>query len=131
MGELHLEVYVERMKREYNVDCITGRPQVAYREQPTQRIDFTYTHKKQTGGAGQFARISGFMEPMEKDPETGKDTEFENLVMGGNIPTSYIPAVEKVRIINASKISFTTLPYFCSSRVSSNHSKKACSAEVP
>ena len=102
MGELHLEVYVERMKREYNVDCVTGRPQVAYREQPTQRVDFTYTHKKQTGGAGQFARITGFMEPMETDPETGKDTDFENLVMGGNIPSSYIPAVEKVYSIGTS-----------------------------
>lgn len=95
MGELHLEVYVERMKREYNVECITGRPQVAYRETPTQKTEFTYTHRKQTGGAGQFARISGFIEPMDRDPETGKDCEFENVVMGGNIPEQFIPGIEK------------------------------------
>lgn len=96
MGELHLEVYVERMKREYNVECTTGRPRVAYRETLTQKVEFTYTHKKQTGGAGQFARITGFIEPMERDPETGKDVEFENVVMSGNIPNNYIPAIEKV-----------------------------------
>ena len=97
MGELHLEVYVERMKREYNVPCTTGRPQVAYRETPTKKVDFTFTHKKQTGGAGQFARITGCFEPMERDPETGKDVEFDNVVMSGNVPSNYIPAVEKVR----------------------------------
>ena len=96
MGELHLEVYVERMKREYGVACTTGKPQVAYREMPTKKAEFTFTHKKQTGGAGQFARISGYFEPMEKDPETGKDVEFENVVMSGNVPSNYIPAVEKV-----------------------------------
>lgn len=95
MGELHLEVYVERMRREYNVECTTGRPQVAYRERPTQRCEFAYTHKKQSGGAGQFARISGFVEPMEKDPDTGKEVEFENVVMSGNIPEQYIPGIEK------------------------------------
>lgn len=95
MGELHLEVYVERMKREYNVNCTTGKPQVAYREQPTQKCEFTYTHRKQSGGAGQFARITGYIEPMEADPETGKDVEFENVVMSGNIPEQYIPGVEK------------------------------------
>lgn len=98
MGELHLEVYVERMKREYNVECTTGKPQVAYRETITQQTEFTYTHKKQSGGAGQYARISGYVEPMEKNEETGKEVEFENVVMGGNIPNSFIPAVEKVRI---------------------------------
>ncbi|KAL5500903.1 MEF1 [Sanghuangporus vaninii] len=95
MGELHLEVYVERMKREYNVECVTGRPQVAYRETPTQRADFTYTHKKQTGGAGQFARITAYIEPMERDPETGSEREFENVVMSGNVPEQFIPGVEK------------------------------------
>ena len=98
MGELHLEIYVERMKREYNVECTTGKPRVAFRETLTQRADFFYTHKKQTGGAGQYARVIGFLEPMEMDPETGKDTEFVNQVMGGNIPSNYIPACEKVRI---------------------------------
>ncbi|KAI0052802.1 elongation factor G mitochondrial [Auriscalpium vulgare] len=95
MGELHLEIYVERMKREYNVACSTGRPRVAFRETVTERADFAYTHKKQTGGAGQYARVIGYVEPMEPDAETGKDTAFENFVMGGNIPTNYIPAVEK------------------------------------
>ncbi|TDL23373.1 elongation factor G, mitochondrial [Rickenella mellea] len=95
MGELHLEVYVERMRREYNVDCTTGKPQVAYREAVTEKVEFLYTHKKQTGGAGQFARIAGFFEPMEMDPETGKEVEFENVIMGGNIPSNYIPAIEK------------------------------------
>ncbi|RXW17144.1 hypothetical protein EST38_g8711 [Candolleomyces aberdarensis] len=95
MGELHLEIYVERMRREYNVDCITGKPRVAFRETVTQRAEFSFTHKKQTGGAGQYAKVMGFIEPMEVDPETGKDIAFENLVMGGNIPTNFIPAVER------------------------------------
>ncbi|EIN04528.1 elongation factor G mitochondrial [Punctularia strigosozonata HHB-11173 SS5] len=95
MGELHLEIYVERMKREYNVECTTGRPRVAFRETIGQRADFSYTHKKQTGGAGQFARVIGFIEPMERDEETGKDVEFENVVMSGNIPHNYIPGCEK------------------------------------
>ncbi|KDQ22629.1 hypothetical protein PLEOSDRAFT_1079870 [Pleurotus ostreatus PC15] len=95
MGELHLEIYVERMRREYNVDCTTGKPRVAFRETITQRADFSYTHKKQTGGAGQFAKIMGYIEPMEPDPETGKDVAFESVVMGGSVPTNFIPAVEK------------------------------------
>lgn len=98
MGELHLEIYVERMRREYNVECTTGKPKVAFRETIAQRADFQYTHKKQTGGAGQYARVIGYVEPMEKDEESGKDTGFENLVMGGNIPTNYIPAVERVSV---------------------------------
>jgi elongation factor G len=96
MGELHLEIYVERMRREYNVDCITGKPRVAFRETITKRAGFIYTHKKQTGGAGQYAKIEGFMEPMEMDSETGKDVAFESQIMGGSIPTNYIPAIEKV-----------------------------------
>lgn len=96
MGELHLDIYVERMKREYNVACVTGKPRVAFRETITQRADFSYTHKKQTGGAGQFGRVIGYVEPMDKDEETGKDVAFENHVTGGNIPMGYIPAVEKV-----------------------------------
>jgi elongation factor G len=95
MGELHLEIYVERMRREYNVECTTGKPRVAFRETPTERVDFHYTHKKQSGGAGQFARIIGYVEPMEMDPETGKDVAFSNEVMGGTVPTQYIPAVER------------------------------------
>jgi elongation factor G len=95
MGELHLEIYVERMKREYGVACTTGRPQVAFRETVTERAEFSYTHKKQTGGAGQYARVIGHIEPMETDAESGKDVEFESVVMGGNVPSNYIPAVEK------------------------------------
>ncbi|KAI0247542.1 P-loop containing nucleoside triphosphate hydrolase protein [Lactifluus subvellereus] len=95
MGELHLEIYVERMKREYGVACTTGRPQVAFRETVTDRAEFAYTHKKQTGGAGQYARVIGHIEPMEIDAESGKDTAFESVVMGGNVPSNYIPAVEK------------------------------------
>jgi translation elongation factor EF-G len=99
MGELHLEIYVERMRREYNVACTTGKPRVAFRETITRKADFQYTHKKQTGGQGQFARVVGFIEPMDMDEETGKDTEFENLIMGATIPESYLPGIESV-IIN-------------------------------
>ncbi|KAJ6499416.1 elongation factor G, mitochondrial [Mycena sanguinolenta] len=95
MGELHLEIYVERMRREYNVDCVTGKPRVAFRETISKRSDFVYVHKKQTGGAGQYAKVAGYIEPMEMDPETGKDVMFENLIMGGTIPSNYIPAIEK------------------------------------
>ncbi|CDH56928.1 elongation factor g mitochondrial [Lichtheimia corymbifera JMRC:FSU:9682] len=95
MGELHLQIYVERMKREYNVECTTGKPQVAFRETITQPAKFNYTHKKQSGGAGQFGRVIGSLEPMKMDEETGKDIAFENRVVGGNIPTNYIPACEK------------------------------------
>ncbi|KAJ6557188.1 elongation factor G, mitochondrial [Mycena sp. CBHHK59/15] len=95
MGELHLEIYVERMRREYNVDCSTGKPRVAFRETISKRSDFIYVHKKQTGGAGQYAKVAGYIEPMEMDPETGKDVAFENVIMGGTIPSNYIPAIEK------------------------------------
>ncbi len=91
MGELHLEIYVERMRREYHVDCITGQPQVAYRETISKRADFDYLLKKQTGGAGDYARVMGFVEPNE---ELGKN-EFFNEVTGGNIDEKYIFACEK------------------------------------
>ncbi|KAF9931605.1 Elongation factor G, mitochondrial [Linnemannia zychae] len=94
MGELHLEIYVERMRREYNVDCVTGKPQVAFREAITEGSKFNYTHKKQTGGSGQYGRVQGYIEPAEMD-EDGKDAFFESRVVGGNIPTNYIPACEK------------------------------------
>jgi elongation factor G len=91
MGELHLEVYVERMKREYEVVVETGQPQVAYRETISQRTDFSYTHKKQTGGSGQFGKVAGYVEPTTD----GTDFEFVSEVRGGAIPTEYIPSVEK------------------------------------
>ncbi len=90
MGELHLEVYVERMRREYKAQVETGIPQVAYREAITTRAAFDYTHKKQTGGAGQFGRVAGYIEP-SKDG----NFEFVNEIKGGVIPTEFIPALEK------------------------------------
>ena len=90
MGELHLEIYIERMRREYLAEVATGMPQVAYRETITQRAEFDYIHKKQTGGAGQFGRIVGFMEP---EPE--EEFIFENKITGGAIPTQFISACEK------------------------------------
>ncbi|MDD3790465.1 MAG: elongation factor G [Sphaerochaetaceae bacterium] len=94
MGELHLEVYVERMRREYKADVETDRPEVAYREAISQRADFNYTHRKQTGGSGQFARIAGYIEPLLATEED-KDYEFVNLVKGGVIPTDFIPSCDK------------------------------------
>ena len=90
MGELHLAVYVERMKREYNCEVVTGAPQVAYRESITARGDFNYTHKKQTGGSGQYGRVAGFMEP-----DSEKDYEFIDAIKGGAIPNEYIPSCDK------------------------------------
>jgi len=90
MGELHLEVYVERMKREFGANVVTGIPQVAYREAITREAAFDYTHKKQTGGSGQYGRVAGFMGPSEEEAY-----EFVNQIKGGAIPTEYIPAVDK------------------------------------
>jgi len=90
MGELHLEVYIERMKREYKCEVDTGMPQVAYRESITQQADFNYTHKKQSGGSGQYGRVAGFMEPLED-----KDYEFVDAIKGGSIPNEYIPSCDK------------------------------------
>jgi elongation factor G len=90
MGELHLEVYVERMHREYTADVTTGQPRVAYRETITRKAEFDYTHKKQTGGAGQYGRVAGYMEPVN-----GTEFVFENKIVGGNIPTQFIASCEK------------------------------------
>ena len=91
MGELHLDIYVERMRREYRVDCETGQPQVAYRETIGKRVDFDHVLKKQTGGAGDFARVVGYMEP------TGslEENRFEQQIVGGSISEKYLFACEK------------------------------------
>ncbi len=94
MGELHLEVYVERMKREFNCEVIVGAPQVAYRETISQEAPFDYTHKKQTGGSGQYAKIVGKIQPLPPQ-EDGAVFKFENKVVGGRIPKEFIPAVEE------------------------------------
>ena len=91
MGELHLDIIVDRLRREFKVDANVGNPQVAYRETITQPCDIEYTHKKQSGGAGQFAKVKIKFEPMEG--HTG--FEFNNTVVGGNVPKEYIPGVEK------------------------------------
>ncbi len=97
MGELHLDVYIERMKREYKAEVEVGQPEVAYREAISQKAEFNYTHKKQTGGSGQYARVAGYIEPIvQTDPdEPAKDYEFVNEVKGGAIPTEYIPSCDK------------------------------------
>lgn len=93
MGELHLEIYIERIKREYKAIVEVGPPQVNYREAITVPTEFSYTHKKQTGGSGQYAVVMGNIEPMEANSE--ETYEFNDLIKGGNIPSEYIPAVDK------------------------------------
>ncbi|GBG29288.1 Elongation factor G, mitochondrial [Hondaea fermentalgiana] len=96
MGELHLEVYLERMRREYKVDTIAGMPQVNYRETITQRAEFNYTHKKQSGGSGQFGRVEGYIEPLsEEEIQEGKEFVFLNQMIGNAIPPEYVSSVEK------------------------------------
>ena len=91
MGELHLEVYVERLRREYHVDCITGQPRVSYRETITERVPFDYILKRQSGGPGDYARVVGYIEPV-----VGKDkNQFEDQVVGGSIPEKYVMACQK------------------------------------
>ncbi len=93
MGELHLDVYIERMKREYKVETIVGEPQVAYRETITRETPYHYTHKKQTGGSGQFAKIGGVMRPLV-DGEPGQHYRFVDKITGGIIPREYIPSCD-------------------------------------
>ena len=91
MGELHLDIKVDILKRTYKVEANIGAPQVAYREKITKSVTKDYTHKKQTGGTGQYARVKFIVEPNE----TGKGYEFESKIVGGNVPKEYIPGVEK------------------------------------
>ncbi|KAF6147097.1 hypothetical protein GIB67_036816 [Kingdonia uniflora] len=93
MGELHLDIYVERIRREYKVDATIGKPRVNFRETVTQRATFDYLHKKQTGGQGQYGRVCGYIEPLPEGSST--KFEFENMIIGQTIPSGFIPAIEK------------------------------------
>jgi elongation factor G len=93
MGELHLDIYMERMKREYNCEVVAGKPQVAYREAVTRRAEINYTHKKQTGGSGQYAKIMGYIEPLPADAV--ENYEFVDDVTGGSIPREFISSCDK------------------------------------
>lgn len=101
MGELHLDIYIERIKREYGVEVTTGRPNVAYRETPSAVAKYEHTHKKQSGGRGQYAKMIGQIEPLrigvegEEDFEYSLEREFEDLTVGGSIPPEFIPACRK------------------------------------
>ena len=93
VGELQLDVYVERIRREYGCEVVTGAPRVNYREAPTRPATFNYKHRKQTGGSGQYAHVIGRMEPLASDADD--EYEFENKVTGGRVPTEYIPSCDK------------------------------------
>jgi elongation factor G len=93
MGELHLEIYIERMKREYACEVISGKPQVAYREAISLHSEFSYTHRKQTGGSGQYGKVAGYIEPLPAEHPTGY--EFEDDITGGAIPREFIGACDK------------------------------------
>ena len=97
MGELHLEIYVERIRREYGVEVQVGAPRVNYREAPTKPAEFEYRHRKQTGGSGQYAHIVGRLQPLtpEEEAEAGESFLFEDDVVGGRIPRNFIPSIEK------------------------------------
>ncbi|XP_076838239.1 elongation factor G, mitochondrial [Brachyhypopomus gauderio] len=93
MGELHLEIYAQRMEREYNCPCVMGKPRVAFRESITAPVQFDFTHKKQSGGAGQYGKVIGYLEPLEAENNT--KIEFVDQTIGTNIPKQFVPAVEK------------------------------------
>eukprot|EP00063_Salmo_salar_P094298 XP_014069133.1 PREDICTED: elongation factor G, mitochondrial isoform X1 [Salmo salar] len=93
MGELHLEIYSQRMEREYNCPCVMGKPKVAFRESVTSAVPFDFTHKKQSGGSGQYGKVIGVLEPLDQENYT--KVEFEDQTVGTNIPKQFVPAVEK------------------------------------
>ncbi|XP_043976175.1 elongation factor G, mitochondrial isoform X1 [Gambusia affinis] len=93
MGELHLEIYSQRMEREYSCPCVMGKPKVAFRETITSPVPFDFTHKKQSGGSGQYGKVTGVLEPLE--PEHYTKLEFEDQTVGTNVPKQFVPAVEK------------------------------------
>ncbi|KAJ8256281.1 hypothetical protein COCON_G00184330 [Conger conger] len=93
MGELHLEIYSQRMEREYNCPCVMGKPKVSFRETVTESVPFDYTHKKQSGGSGQYGKVIGVLEPL--DSESNTKVEFTDQTVGTNIPKQFIPAIEK------------------------------------
>ncbi|XP_029922769.1 elongation factor G, mitochondrial [Myripristis murdjan] len=93
MGELHLEIYSQRMEREYNCPCVLGKPKVAFRESITSAVPFEFTHKKQSGGSGQYGKVIGVLEPLESESYT--KLEFEDQTVGTNVPKQFVPAVEK------------------------------------
>uniref|UniRef100_A0A3Q3JSV0 Elongation factor G, mitochondrial n=1 Tax=Monopterus albus TaxID=43700 RepID=A0A3Q3JSV0_MONAL len=93
MGELHLEIYSQRMEREYSCPCVMGRPKVAFRETVASPVPFDFTHKKQSGGAGQFGKVIGVLEPLE--PEDYTKVEFADQTVGTNVPKQFVPAIEK------------------------------------
>ncbi|XP_074860187.1 elongation factor G, mitochondrial [Carettochelys insculpta] len=93
MGELHLEIYAQRMEREYACPCTMGKPKVAFRESITAPVMFDYTHKKQSGGAGQYGKVIGVLEPL--DPENYTQVEFQDKTIGTNVPKQFVPSVEK------------------------------------
>src|SRR5260370_14692627 len=93
MGELHLEIYMERMRREYNCEVVASKPQVAYRETVTRRAEINYTHKKQTSGSGQYAKVLGYIEPLPADAV--ETYEFVDDISGGAIPREFIPSCDK------------------------------------
>uniref|UniRef100_A0A8D3APZ0 Elongation factor G, mitochondrial n=1 Tax=Scophthalmus maximus TaxID=52904 RepID=A0A8D3APZ0_SCOMX len=93
MGELHLEIYSQRMEREYNSPCVMGKPKVAFRETITGPVPFEFTHKKQSGGSGQYGKVIGVLEPLESEHST--KLEFEDQTVGTNVPKQFVPAVEK------------------------------------
>jgi elongation factor G len=112
MGELHLEIYTERMRREYNLNVQTGQPQVAFRETIQGTVRFDHLLRKQTGGSGMYARVIGRLEVLDEE-ESGKTYEFTNELVGTNVPPNYLPAIEKGFLEGVKKGQFTISFVLC------------------